>query len=129
MARRRKFDSDKIDDEVIKAPTIDLNVVEIKGREKKWHLFHADPQNISTPVAVFGQDGKMKEVVYSQVATNKLVEVHEVFTSEQAARDAAEFIKPGCEIKVIRTAKGEENLAKAREAKRKKQEQENEEDE
>lgn len=129
MARRRNYDPEKIDDEVIKAPTIDLNLVEIKGRGKKWHLFHADPQNISNPVAVFDQEGKMKEVVYAQVASNKMVEVHETFTSEKAAREAAEFIKPGCEIKVTHTSKNEDNLAKAREAKRKRQEQEVEDDE
>lgn len=122
MPRRKFNDTKKIDPEVTKAPTIDLNVIEIKGRGQRWKLSYPDEANIATRHPVY-KNGEVISYVESWVATNEMHEIHDTFTSEKAAREAAEFIKPGCEIKVIRTGKSTDNLAKAREAKRKKREE------
>lgn len=122
MARFQK--EEKIDPEVTQTPSIDMNVLEIRGRGRKWRVAYPDPSNIPSPIKVFDREGNFKEIVYSQVATNKLYEAHEVCTSENAARELAEFLHPGCEIKVVKTSKSTDNLAKAREAKKRKREQE-----
>jgi hypothetical protein len=111
MPRRNKT-AENLDLEVIKAPSIDLNVLEIRGRDNKWLLFYPEAENISTPVAVYDQDGKLKEVVNSWVATNKYSPVHDEFESVEAAQEAAERIQPGCETKVITISARGENLRK-----------------
>ena len=103
----------KIDPEVTQTPTIDLNVLEVRGRGKKWHLYYPDPQNISTRHKVLDRDGKVVRVISSQVATNKMLEVHNTFESKQEAIDAAEFIKPGCTVKVVTTGDYTERAAKS----------------
>jgi hypothetical protein len=115
----RKFQENKIDPEVTQKPTIDMNVVEIRGRGNKWHVFYPDEQNMVTHSPVI-KDGKVVGSIGSWVATNKMIEVHEEFNSVEEAQDAAEFIHPGCTIKVIKTSTRKEAAAKAAETKRKK---------
>lgn len=110
--RNRVAEEREIDLEVTKAPTIDLNVLEIRGRGTKWNLFYPEAENIGTPVPVYDQEGKLKEVVSSWVATNKFTQVHGDFESVEAAQEAAEHIHPGCEVKVITFAARGENLRK-----------------
>jgi hypothetical protein len=104
MARRKYHDKEKIDPEVTQTPTIDMDVLEIKGQGKKWHLFYPDPSNYQTPVPII-KDGQVIGSANSWIATNKMIEVHEVFSSPAAAREAAEFIHPGCTIKITNTSK------------------------
>jgi hypothetical protein len=99
MARRRK--ETEFDLEVSKAPTIDLNVLEIRGREDKWNVFYPQAENIGTPVPVYDQEGKLKEAVTTWVATNGFTQAHGDYPSVEEATKAAEFIQPGCEVKVI----------------------------
>jgi hypothetical protein len=127
--RRVTVDEDFIDPEVTKIPTIDMDTLEIKGRGDKWFLYYPDPNNYQTPVPVYDKEGKLKETVNTWVATNKMLPVHgpdghpEIFTTLAAAREAAQYIHPNANIKVTRTSKREEALAKAREAKRNKKEE------
>lgn len=123
MARRKYHDENQIDPQVVEKPTIDMNVLEIRGRGKKWHLFVPDPSNLQTSVPVI-RDGQVITKVSSWVATNKMLEVHETFTSKEAAIEAAEFIKPGCTIKVIKTSDHSERAAKAAATRRKNKEKE-----
>jgi hypothetical protein len=110
MARRKT--ETEFDLEVTKAPTIDLNVLEIRGRGDKWNVFYPQAENISTPVAVYDQEGKLKEAVSSWVATNDFTQAHGDFTSVEEATEAAEFIQPGCEVKVITLSGRGANLKK-----------------
>lgn len=103
MARRNYHDPDKIDPQVTQSPTIDLNTLEIRGQGKKWHLSYPDESNISTRHPVIDKEGRVISYVEGWVATNQMTEVHEVFESMEEAKIAANFIHPGCEIKVIKT--------------------------
>jgi hypothetical protein len=112
---RRKMKRSKeveFDLEVTKAPTIDLNVLEVRGRGDKWNVFYPQAENISTPVAVYDQGGKLKEAVNSWVATNDFTQAHGDYTSVEEATKAAEFIQPGCEVKVITLSGRGANLKK-----------------
>jgi len=102
---RRKTPLDDLDPETTKASTIDLNSVEIRGSGKKWHLAVPEAENISSPVKVYDREGKLKDVVFSQVATNKYHDIHTVFESLQEAKDYAEYLKPGCEINIVKSGK------------------------
>lgn len=124
MARRKIVNEGYIDPEVTTKPTIDMNVVEIRGRGNRWRLYLPDAQNMVTQVAVYDREGKAKGSVGTWVATNKMNEAHEIFTSLQEAKIAAEFDKPGCVIKVIKTSNREEALAKARATRKRKEEDE-----
>lgn len=125
MARR--FQENKIDPEVTQEPTIDMDVLEIRGRGSKWHVFYPGEENIATYSPVY-KDGKVIGSVASWQATNKMQEVHEVFDSLEDAKKAAEWIKPGATIKVIKTSNRKEAAAKAAETKRKKREAHGDED-
>jgi len=105
MARRKYFEQEKIDPEVTQSPTIDMNVVEIRGSGKKWRVAIPDESNYVTHVPVF-KDGVAKGSVGSFIATNKLIEIHDTFATVEEAQAAAEFIKPGCEIKVVKPSRG-----------------------
>lgn len=100
---RFKPKEEELDLEATQAPTIDLNKLEVVGHDPEWKVWYPDPSNISTPVPVYDRDGKMTGYVLCQIATNKLVDCHTKFKSLKAAKEHAEFISPGCEIKVIHT--------------------------
>lgn len=123
MAYRKKSKEEYLDPEVTQSPTIDMNEVEIRGRGQKWNVFYPDEQNTAIPVPVF-KDGQVVGSVSAWLATNKLIEVHETFTSVEAAKEAAEFILPGCTIKVIKTSSRKEAAAKAAKTRKKRKEEE-----
>jgi hypothetical protein len=114
MARRKHVAEDVIDQEVTKAPTIDLNTLEVRGRGTKWNVFYPQAENIGSPVPVYDREGKLKEVVTSWVATNDFTQAHGDFESAEAASEYAEQIHPGCEVKVITLSGRGANLKKGK---------------
>lgn len=108
---RRKTEVE-FDPETMKAPTIDLNVLEVRGRDDHWNVFYPQAENIATPIPVYDQDGKLKGKLDTWVATNKFSECHDTFTSAEEAKDFAEKLQPGCEVKVITFAKRGDNFKK-----------------
>jgi hypothetical protein len=112
---RRKATEVEYDPETMKAPTIDLNVLEVRGRDDHWNVFYPQAENIATPIPVYDQEGRLKGKVDSWVATNKFSECHETFTTAEEAAIYADQIHPGCEVKIITFAKRGDNLKKNRE--------------
>jgi hypothetical protein len=94
---------------------------EIRGRASNWRVFYPNEAGLATPVAVFDQDGVLKDAILvgspPDEKGNGMVEAYGVCTSVQEAEEYARYLG-ATEISVKRTLTKTEALAKARAKKR-----------
>lgn len=101
-------------------------VLEVRGRGKNWKVHYPDEERLSSPVPVYDREGIFKTTVYSGTDKGGMTEAHFVGTQEEAIA-YAEYLSPGCEVKIVKTNTQAESLEKARKAKQRQKREEDDE--